>query len=164
VTKLFELIDTAFLGQPGQMLGGHIDPKANFIPYQAFDSVKNTYNVVKITEIPAYRKQELSKLYEKKADSLVYLRESNIFSSSLYNHNPDDSWFVFFTDDAILPRPLFGAVNTLASTLQTVLGLARWPFDGGRTIKIGGRGILASLPELAFFNIRKGSYPFPVEP
>ncbi|ESS68493.1 hypothetical protein MGMO_146c00320 [Methyloglobulus morosus KoM1] len=164
VTTLFDLINTALWGQSKRMLGGYLDPKANFIPFQAFDSVKNSYNVTKITEIPAYRKQALSKLYEQEANSLVYLRESNIFSSSLYNHNPDDSWFVFFTDDAILSRPLFGVANTLASTIQTILGLARWPFDGGKEIKKGGRGILASLPELAFFNIRKGSYPYPIEP
>jgi hypothetical protein len=103
-------------------------------------------------------------MYDREVDSWVYARESNVFSSSLYNHNPDDAWFVFFTDDAVLLRPLFGVINTLAATSQSVFGLVNWPFDGGQEIKIGARGILTSLPEIAFFNIRKGSYPYPISP
>jgi hypothetical protein len=163
VTALFELINEAVPGQSKQMLGGFVDPKFNFIPFQAFDSVQETYNVVKIRELPAYRQQELTKLYNREVDSWVYARESNVFSSSLYNHNLEDAWFVFFTDDAMLLRPLFGAVNTLAATSQSVLGLMSLPFDDGRGLKIGLRGVLASLPELAFFNIRKGSYPYPMQ-
>lgn len=162
VTALLAQINVATSGQSEEMLGGKIDPELNFIPFQAFDSVQDTYKITKITELPAYRMQELAKLYDRDNNSLVYLRESNIFSSSLYKHNPDDSWFVFFTDDSVLLRPLFGAVNTAAATSQSVLGLLRWPFDGGRGIKIGARGVLASLPELVFFNIRKGSYPYPI--
>jgi hypothetical protein len=164
VTALFELINEAVSGQSKQILGGFIDPKLNFIPFQAFDSVQKTYNVVKVREVPAYRQQELTKMYDREADSWVYARESNVFSSSLYKHNPDDAWFVFFTDDAVLLRPLFGAINTLAATSQSVFGLLSWPFDDGKEIKIGARGVLTSLPELAFFNIRKGSYPYPIKP
>lgn len=163
VTALFELINEAVSGQSEKMLGGFIDPKINFIPFQAFDSVQEAYNVANIRELPAYRQQKLTKMYNREVDSWVFARESNVFSSSLYNHNPDDAWFVFFTDDTILLRPLFGAVNTLAATSQSVLGLIRWPFDEGKEIKTGVRGVLASLPELAFFNIRKGSYPYPMD-
>ena len=163
VTALFELINEAITGQPDNPLGGFINPKMNFIPFQAFDSVQKTYSVVSIRELPGYRQEQLSKMYNREVDSWVYARESNVFSSSLYNPNPDDAWFVFFTDDAVLLRPLFGVVNTLAGTSQSVLGLLRWPFDEGRAIKIGVRGVLASLPELAFFNIRKGSYPYPLQ-
>ncbi len=164
VTALFELINESVSGQSKQILGGFIDPKLNFIPFQAFDSVREIYNVVKTREVPAYRQQELTKMYDKEVDSWVYARESNVFSSSLYKHNPDDAWFVFFTDDAALLRPLFGAINTLAATSQSVFGLLSCPFDDGKEIKIGARGVLTSLPELAFFNIRKGSYPYPIKP
>ncbi len=163
VTALLENINEAVAGQSKQMLGGFVDPQLNFIPFQAFDSVQETYKVVNIRELPAYRQQELTKMYDREVDSWVYARESNVFSSSLYNHNPDDAWFVFFTDDAALLRPLFGAVNTLAATSQSVWGLFSLPLDEGRGLKIGARGVLTSLPELAFFNIRKGSYPFPIE-
>jgi hypothetical protein len=163
VTALLENINEAVAGQSKQMLGGFVDPQLNFIPFQAFDSVQETYKVVNSRELPAYRQQELTKMYGREVDSWVYARESNVFSSSLYNHNSDDAWFVFFTDDAVLLRPLFGAVNTLAATSQSVWGLFNLPFDEGRGLKIGARGVLTSLPELAFFNIRKGSYPYPIE-
>ncbi|MEQ1740506.1 MAG: hypothetical protein ABL884_11435 [Methyloglobulus sp.] len=163
VTALFALINDAVSGQSDQALGGFIDPKINFIPFQAFDSVQETYNVASTRELPAYRQKELTKMYHREVDSWVYVRESNVFSSSLYNHNSNDAWFVFFTDDTILLRPLFGAVNTLAATSQSVFGLFSTPFDEGRALKIGVRGVLASLPELAFFNIRKGSYPYRIE-
>ena len=163
VTALFALINDAVSGQSDQALGGFIDPKLNFIPFQAFDSVQETYNVVSTRELPAYRQEELTKMYNREVDSWVYVRESNVFSSSLYNHNPNDAWFVFFTDDTVVLRPLFGAVNTLAATSQSVFGLFNTPFDEGRALKIGVRGVLASLPELAFFNIRKGSYPYRIE-
>ncbi len=163
VTALFELINASVSGQTKELLGGSIDPAKSIIPFQAFDRVLETYHVVKTRELPAYRLQKLAVMYQHEADSLVYIRESNIFSSSLYKHNPDDAWFVFFTDDTILLRPVLGAVNALAATSQSIMGLFTWPFDGGREIKVGARGILASLPELLFFNIRKGSYPYPIE-
>ena len=164
VTELLGHINAAFSGQSNELVTSVIDPMLNFIPFQAFDAVEDTYNIVKSEELPAYRIQALAKMYDREVNSLVYLRESNVFSSTVYNHNPDDSWFVFFTDDIILFRPIFGVVNTLAATGQSIWGLLRWPFDGGRDIKVGARGILTSLPELAFFNIRKGSYPYPIEP
>lgn len=163
VTTLFESINESVSGHSHAMLGGFIEPKYTFIPFQAFDSVQDTYKVVKTSELPAYRQQELTKMYNREVDSWVYARESNLFSSSLYTHNPDDAWFVFFTDDTVLLRPLFGAVNVLAASSQSVYGLLSSPFDEGREIKIGFRGVLASLPELVFFNIRKGSYPYPIQ-
>jgi hypothetical protein len=163
VTALFESINESVLGHSHAMLGGFIEPKYTFIPFQAFDSVQDTYKVVKTSELPAYRQQELTKMYNREVDSWVYARESNLFSSSLYTHNPDDAWFVFFTDDTVLLRPLFGVVNVLAASSQSLYGLLSSPFDEGREIKIGLRGVLASLPELVFFNIRKGSYPYPLQ-
>jgi hypothetical protein len=163
VTALLENINEAVAGQSKLMLGGFIDPQENFIPFQAFDSVQATYKVVNIRELTAYRQQALTEMYHREVDSWVYARESNIFSSSLYNYNPDDAWFVFFTDDTVLFRPLFGVVNTLAAGSQSLWGLINLPFDKGRGLKIGARGVLTSLPELAFFNIRKGSYPYPIE-
>ena len=41
----------------------------------------------------------------------VYLRESNVLTSTIYRRNPDDSVFLFFTDDAVPPRPVFGALQ-----------------------------------------------------
>jgi hypothetical protein len=161
VTSLLTQINAASSGRSKEMLGGFIDSEVNFIPFQAFDSVQDTYKIASITEWPAYRKQELAKLYDRENNALVYLNESNVFTSSIYKHNPDDAWFVFFTDDTILLRPIFGAVNTLAATSQSLVGLFNLPFDEGKMIKFGTRGLIASLPELLFFNIRKGSFSYP---
>jgi hypothetical protein len=38
-------------------------------------------------------------------------------------------------------------------------GLAMLPLDGGTLLTAGLKGAFFSLPELAFFNIRKGSFP-----
>jgi len=37
-------------------------------------------------------------------------------------------------------------------------GVPLLPFDGGRTLVAGLRGAVFSLPELAFVNLRKGSF------
>ena len=74
-----------------------------------------------------------------------------------YRAGADDSTFLFFTDDALATRPLFGAANLVVALADGVLGLATWPADGGRRLRAGARGALYSLPELAFVNIRKGT-------
>ncbi len=160
VSALLELIDKAVSNQSGQRLGGTVDPNSNFIPFQAFAAVKNTYRVTETRRLPSYREERLARFYAEENGGVVFLRESNVFSSSVYKLNPDDAWFIFFTGDAVFPRPLFGAINLLTSSGQTAYGLTKWPFDGGVTLRTGIRGLLASLPELAFFNIRKGSYPY----
>lgn len=160
VSALFATINRAMAGQSEKLLGGYIDPAFNFIPFQAFDAVQSTYRVVKTRTLPSYRQQKLAEIYNREGAALAYLREANVFSSSLYNHNPEDAWFVFFTDDAALLRPLYGAVNTVSAVGQSLAGLFTWPFDAGNNLKLGAKGVVASLPELAFFNIRKGSYPY----
>lgn len=160
VTEIFHDIDTALFPEAEQRLGGRIDARFTMIPFAAFAKVRETYRVIRTAELPAYRQMQLAKQYAGGFDAWVYAREANTFSASLYNHNPDDAWFVFFTDDALWLRPLFGAFNTLAGIGQSAYGLLRWPFDGGAEFKTGTRGILMSLPELAFFNMRKGSYRY----
>jgi hypothetical protein len=91
---------------------------------------------------------------------LVYLRESNTVTSTLYRRNPDDSAFLFFTDDAGPVRPLLGAANLVTGLGFSAVGLFLVGVDGGDTLRAGLRGMLFSLPELVFFNIRKGSIPF----
>lgn len=164
VTTLFKSVNASISGQAKLLLGGEVDPETTFIPFQAFDAVQENYNVVKTTKLTGYRQQKLAKLYAIDASDWLYARESNVFSSSLYRYNSDDAWFVFFTDDTFWLRPLYGAVNILAASSQSVLGLLRLPFDDGREFITGTKGILASLSELAFFNIRKGSYPYPIDP
>src|SRR5262249_16346672 len=80
-------------------------------------------------------------------------------TSTLYRKAPDDSAFLFFTDDAVATRPVLGVLNVVAGLGVAAAGLAMLPIDHGDLLKSGLRGVLFSLPELGFFNIRKGSFP-----
>lgn len=95
------------------------------------------------------------------------LRESNTLSSRLYRSHAEDSAFLVFAADTPIPiRPLAGLANLVWGTGASVVGLATWPFDRGRRLERGLRGVAMSVPELFFFGIRKGSYavspPLPV--
>jgi hypothetical protein len=98
-------------------------------------------------------------MYERENPVWVFLRESNTLTSTLYRRAPDDSAFLFFTDDAIPARPVLGALNLVAGLGVAAAGLAMLPVDHGNMLMAGLKGALFSLPELAFFNIRKGSFP-----
>ena len=166
VTELFRTIDKAWLKsgddpdastkESERRLGGHIDAAYNFIPFVAYQSVLDRYRATESRDLDSYRRLELAKL----TGPVAALAESNVISSRLYRYNPDDSLFVFFTDDNVPLRPLFGAVNTGAGISQSLYGLFSWPWDAGKNLKSGATGILMSLPELAFFNMRKGSYKY----
>ena len=144
-----------------ERLGGHVDPGAplNFIPAVSAHAVQSTYAVSVVDELPSYRKTRLARMYEHENPVWVFLRESNTVTSTLYRRAPDDSAFLFFTDDAIPARPLLGALNLVAGLGVAAAGLAMLPVDHGNMLMAGLRGALFSLPELAFFNIRKGSFP-----
>ena len=55
-------------------------------------------------------------------------------------------------------RPLYGLANLAWASGYSVYGLAAVPFDGGARVSAGVSGVLWSLPELAFENVRKGSF------
>ncbi len=177
VTELFRTIDQALLQkskvdiklskqaelvmkESTDRLGGSISASYNFIPFVSFQSVKDQYNVTESTVLNSYRRQKLEKLYIRNSGLMTALRESNTITSTLYAYNPDDAFFVFFTDNTLVLRPLFGVFNTMAGIGQSVAGVFSWPFDSGRNLEAGATGILMSLPELFFFNMRKGSYKY----
>jgi hypothetical protein len=177
VTELFRTINQALLSsyrsgaeladlevltrkESGKRLGGYVEIPYNFIPFVAYQSVLNSYHVTKSRDLDSYRGLELAKLGDRQNSLITALTESNIISSRLYRYNPDDALFVFFTDDNVLLRPVFGLVNTGAGIGQSVYGAFSWPFDSGKNLKAGATGILMSLPELFFFNMRKGSYKY----
>lgn len=139
-----------------------ITPAFDFVPFVAFAQLQNHYAVTAEHELLSYRQQQLAEEYAQVFPLWVFIRESNILSATLYQYNPDDAAFLFFTDDSLLLRPLFGAMNTLTGLGQSLWGLLAWPIDQGKRLNNGARGLLMSLPELAFVNIRKGSYKFAV--
>ena len=177
VTELFRTLDQALLSQnkvdndPAKQvellikestkrLGGTVSGTYNFIPFVSYQSVQENYKVTSNVLLNAYRGQQLEKLYATNNGLMVALRESNIFTSTVYTYNPDDAFFVFFTDDNLALRPVFGLFNTAAGIGQSLFGFLSWPFDSGKNLKAGTTGILMSLPELLFFNMRKGSYKY----
>ena len=177
VTELFRTINQALLPQDKmdvneskqvelirkestKRLGGNISASYNFIPFVSFQSVQEHYKVTTSAILSSYRGQQLEKLYVRNNGLMVSLRESNTFTSTLYAYNPDDAFFVFFTEDSLLLRPVFGLLNTAAGMGQSIFGLLSWPFDAGKNLKSGATGVLMSLPELVFFNMRKGSYKY----
>jgi hypothetical protein len=142
-------------------LGGYIDPgsELNFIPAVSAAAVRSAYAVSGVEELPSHRKARLALMYSREDPVRVYLRESNTLTSTLYRRMPEDSAFLFFTDDTVAPRPLLGAANLLTGVGVAAAGLVMLPADGGDLLTSGLKGVLFSLPELAFFNIRKGSFP-----
>ncbi len=132
----------------------------DLVPALSTLAVRERYGPSTVAWIPSRRLTDLARLYETENGLRIFLRESNTITSTLYRRNPRDSVFLFFTDDVVVARPLFGAVNLIAGVGASVVGLATLPFDGGVMLRSGARGVVFSLPELFFQNIRKGSFEY----
>jgi hypothetical protein len=130
----------------------------SFIPWQMFAEVKKGLHPAAVTCHPALRRRYLAELYRRKPELFVYLKECNTLTSSLYRAGGQDDAFLFYTDEAVPLRPLYGAVNLAWALPRAAFGLLSWPFDHGRELKRGLYGTLFSLPELFFINLRKGSF------
>ena len=167
VTEIFATIDSAFAQTPPSAapeiaeraaLGGRVDGERglNFIPFFSAAAVNHTYRVAERSRLPSYRHYWLDRMLRDNDSITTRLRESNTLTSRLYQHGESDI-FLFFTDDAPALRPIFGATNVIFGTGAAAAGLLTSPFDHGRLALGGLRGVLFSIPELAFVNIRKGS-------
>jgi hypothetical protein len=161
-TALFETINDSFAGSveiSQRELGGHVPSQRSlaFIPFVSAQRVNERYTIVSREIIPSYRQLRLEEMKDRESAIHVALRESNTFTSTTYKRSSADSFFVFFTDQSPLLRPLFGVVNLTAAIGQSVLGIFTAPIDRGAHLRRGLRGAFVSLPELAFANIRKGS-------
>ncbi|MCB1156168.1 MAG: hypothetical protein H7A25_04360 [Leptospiraceae bacterium] len=158
-TELFRVINNTF---NSSYIGNEIkaNEEFNFIPFYAFASVEKKYPLLDSKEILSLRREEVKRIRKKLGIVKTFLEESNTISSSIYQFHSRDSFFLFFTDDTLFFRPVFGSFNLLAGGLQTVYGTLSFPFDRGKHLLKGGRGMFFSLPELFFFNIRKGTFPY----
>jgi hypothetical protein len=128
-----------------------------FVPFVSFDWFAREQDVIRVWEEPSLRRARVAALAREKNDLVVFARESNTLSSTVYRRHGGDGWFLFFTDDGPLLRPLFGAFNLAAGLAQSIYGAGRVPFDGGHTLRAGLAAAGYSLPELLFVNIRKGT-------
>lgn len=77
--------------------------------------------------------------------------------SSVYESKKRDGYFLFFTGRRKILRMPYGLVNLLAGLGETVYGISTADRD---RIKSGGDSAFYSLPEIFFFNIRKGTYRY----
>ncbi len=168
-TELIRNINTPFQsqGRVTKALGGEIVPGEDFgfIPFRLFGLVNDRFRVTKVEVLPGYRKRMLLRTAQNEPDNTsLYFRECNTLTSTLYPGVPEDTPFLFFTDDVVWIRPVYGAVNGAYGLIAAALGLFTLPMDGGNLSLLGLKGTLYSLPELFFFNIRKGSYNYVDDP
>jgi hypothetical protein len=136
-------------------LGGPLD----FVPFMSARSVARALGA-RAVERPSYRRVALARLGAQDPRRPLWWREANVLSSRIYRRHGADAPFLFFTEDTAPLRPLFGVVNLVVGAGATAAGVALVPFDGGATARRGASAVLASVPELAFVGIRKGTFPF----
>lgn len=161
VTELVRSVNSAFPGETEpSSFGGHINPIGSqaFIPFRFFELVKGRYPVTRTETILSFRHRALTKLGVADQDPWSSLREGNTLTTTLYTHRSEDGLFLFFTDDETPFRPLLGLVNLSIGMTGTAIGLITLPWDQGALLESGAKGSLFSLPEIAYWNIRKGSY------
>jgi len=163
VTELVRCINESFGGpeEALERLGGWLEPGEPFlyIPCRLTPEVESAFPASETELMKSYRLRQLDRLVERRG-SLTWFRENNTLTSTLYDASAtDDGVFLFFTDDVILPRPLLGAANFAYAGVHGVGGLLLAPFDRARLLWRSVRGMFYSLPEVFFFNIRKGSFP-----
>lgn len=146
-------------------LGGYIDPLQglHFIPAVSSGKVAACYRVTAQKELPSYRSAQLAGMKKRESALLVFLRESNTITSTIYRRAQNDSAFLFFTEETFFLRPVYGAFNLLAGLGECLLGLAVMPVEGPNRLYLGTKGILFSLPELFFINLRKGTMEYVAE-
>ncbi|WP_235594501.1 hypothetical protein [Leptospira noguchii] len=131
----------------------------SFIPFYASYSVSNNWNNEGEKILLSYRRKKLAKLLEQNPNLKTRILESFTFSSSIYKPNREDHFFPLFTDDVFWGRPLYGTVNLTAGFGASLIGIFTSPFDRGEKLQKGFQSLFFSLPELTFFNIRKGTFP-----
>lgn len=162
VTELVRAMNAAFPNERDarRALGGLIVPgeSQGFIPFRFFELVRARYPLQALTSLPSFRIRGLQQQALHNASWPEQIGETIVPLARLYQPRPEDSAFLLFTDDTFWPRPLFGTINLLYAMGATSAGLFMAPLDQGDGLKQGLRGALFSLPELLFWNIRKGSY------
>jgi hypothetical protein len=163
VTELARLLNDAFpTGDAARALGAELEPGAGlgFIPFAFFDEATDRLRVESVDEVASHRERELARLLREQPGLATRLVESSALTSSIYAPRLRDSTFLFFTDGVFWRRPLFGLANLGYAAGSSVVGLVAAPFDGAARLRAAGAGVWYSLPELAFFNIRKGTFEY----
>lgn len=156
-TEIFRTLNS-IMGENPMKLGEIIQEKDSFVfvPVYAYYSVGKKYKVTREEKVPSLRTMILNE--KSKKNYYNRLKEISTLSSEYYRFNQEDSIFIFFTDEEIFFRPLFGFINLISGIGELGYGVVISPFDGGDRVVKGLQGIFFSGPELIFFNIRKGTF------
>jgi hypothetical protein len=163
VTELARLLNDAFpAGDAARALGAELEPGAglSFIPFAFFDEATDRLRIERVEPVASHRERELARLLREQPGLLRRFAEATTLGSSVYTPRLRDSTFLFFTDDVLLRRPLLGLANLGWAAGSSLPGLVAAPFDGAARLRAAGAGVWYSLPELLFFNIRKGSFEY----
>ncbi len=141
-----------------EALGGALEPGEGlgFVPFVLFGQVREHLAVTRVERVPSYRERRLRA--RGNTSMLGRLREAITLTSTIYRPRPDDTSFLLFTDDLFWARPAFGLVNLGWALGNGLAGVVTAPLDRGRRLERGLFGALFSLPELAWINVRKGSF------
>ncbi|TGL24776.1 hypothetical protein EHQ47_02180 [Leptospira bourretii] len=129
----------------------------NFIPSVAAFKLESSDSTKQTKVYPSYRNLKRKQLVQ---FSERYFQDRFVPTSKIYKTNPIDHSFLFFTEETIWDRPIYGLLNTVWGIGYTTAGLITAPFDKGKRFSKGTETVFYSLPELVFFNIRKGHFPF----
>jgi hypothetical protein len=167
VTEIVRLLNVAYDGEAARALGAELEPGAgfDFVPFAFFERVTSRLRVAKIEIVPSHRERELARVLSDDPALARRLGESVSFASTIYTPRWRDGSFLFFTDDVFWRRPLLGFANLGWAAGGGVVGVVTAPFDGARRARAAGSGLWYSIPELFFFNIRKGTFEWvPTEP
>jgi hypothetical protein len=161
VTELLRMVGAAVGDRKAEreIFGDYIDPSVNpvFIPFVLDQKLAMNARGERII-LPSYRHRMLEKRYMAGNRLLVYVMESNTLTSDIYDRIGDDRGFLFFTDDVFWLRPFYGVGNVAYGVLYAGAGLFEMPFGRFHRVMEGLDGVFFSLPELFFFNIRKGNF------
>lgn len=136
-------------------LGGYVDPvaAANFIPFVSSRNVRASWRVAERVYLPSAREYAVAR----EGTLGAALRESNVLTAKFYEPAEGAGFFVFFTDGKWPLRPLLGAANLVAALARSGVGVLQLPVDRGQGLRAGLGGVVWSVPELFFGNIRKGT-------
>lgn len=165
VTELIRSVNQSFQGaDETAALGGHIDPdhSQSFVPFRFHELVKSRYRVKQLDRYPSYLLRKREQLLAGGAafqNVGTRVLETSPLTSQIYAARVrEDGVFLFFSDDQFMLRPLIGTMNLAYGAGVTLVGSFSAPLDEGELAMAGLKGMLFSLPELAFWNIRKGTF------
>jgi hypothetical protein len=163
ITELARITSGAFdsAADEQRALGAEVpsgDEPFGFVPIVFFERVRQRLRVERVEALPSHRTREVERIVRESPVAWTAARESAVPTSTIYAPLLRDSAFLLFTDDVFLRRPAYGAVNLVYGLGYSLYGAAYAPFDGGARVKAGASGVMWSMPELGFVNVRKGSF------